>query len=277
MTTAITGERPPAGADAAFLAEHRAAETDVALLRRQLTALGDALADAAPSVPSAHSAPTGTASPVEPTGVEPPSAERSRPAPSPSGPAPAAPRVPVRRPRRRLLAAALGLAAAAAGVTVAGSLVVPAVNDAAREHGSAADAKAAAPPVGLADPAYVACAALVVEGDVTGVTPVAGTAERRVTLRVTRAYAPRRQAGDTGPGQSAAPGQGTGPGRDVPTVVVTVGQEVAPAPRTGQHVLVGVRRHAATADVWITGEAAVAPERAPLTEAVNRARDVVCD
>ncbi|MCH0569980.1 hypothetical protein I3F60_12085 [Streptomyces sp. MUM 136J] len=269
--TALTGARPPVGADADFLAEHRAAEADIALLRRQLTALGDALADPAPSAPSA---PSGGPLPVGPLPGEPSSADPALLTAPPPGSSPAAPRVSVRRSRRRLLAAALGLAAAAAGVAVAGSLVAPAVNGAAGDHGSAAEKEAVAP-AGLADPGYVACAALVVEGDVTRVTPVAGTAENRVTLRVTRAYAPRSRS--VGPEQSTGPGQSTGPVQDAPTVDVTVGQELAPAPRTGQHVLVGVRRYAATADVWITGEDAIAPRRAPLGEAVNRARDVVCD
>jgi hypothetical protein len=223
LMAVLTGEPLPKGADAA---EYRAAQADVALLRAQLTALGDTL------------------------GTPPP---RAAPAVSPAAP--------VRRPRRRLLPVA-AVGAAGAVLTLMGWLVVRAGDGSGDAAGSTADRAAvpgAKPDLGggrFGDPAYVACARLLVEGDVTDVRPVPDTALERVTLRVTRAYRPQRAAA---------------------TVAVTVEREIAPAPRPGDHVLVGVERGASSADVWITGEPAIALERPALTEALAAARGAACE
>ncbi|MFR9796224.1 hypothetical protein ACL02U_10020 [Streptomyces sp. MS06] len=226
LMAAITGEPLPEEAreDAALLAEHRAAIADVALLREGLTALGDALA--APPRP------------------EPPRA-----------------RAVARRPRRRLLPAALGTAAAAALVGLVGWLVVQAGSgahdDAAASAAARSAAQEAAPDTGrLGDPRYLACLRLLAEGDVTGVRPVPGTGRQRVTLRVTRSYLP-------GPGGA-------------PAVTVLVGPDAVPAPREGGHVLVGVERGAATAGVWVAEPGALAAARAELAGALPAARGLGC-
>ncbi|WP_308050665.1 hypothetical protein [Streptomyces sp. TRM72054] len=155
-----------ARADAAFMAEHRSAAADVALLREQLGILGEALTE----VPEVS----------------------EEPAKSPSPP------VRVRPHRRRPFALALG----AVGVAAAGAMVVglgwllgQAGGGVTETSGAAADSaesdsSSAAGPLGSAE--YLACARLVAEGEVTDTRPVPGTGEERVTLEVTHSYKPAR-------------------------------------------------------------------------------------
>ncbi|MFK4116661.1 MULTISPECIES: hypothetical protein [Streptomyces] len=254
-------------ADPAFLAGHRAAAADVDLLRDQLALLADALTGDTP-------AGDGTA-------------------PAPRSPAPV---VELRRPRRRVLPLALkGLGVAAAGALVAGSgwLLLGAGHGAGLDASGSADKarsgagadtgsgagsgakdgeawQGAAGPLG--DPAYLACARLVVEGDVTGVARLpGGTGEPdalRITLRVTHAYKPGRAGAevtfttDAGPGGTAAPDGAPA--------------SAAPLPARGDHVLVGVSPGSSEADTWTVGEAAIAPERAALLQALPAARGLPC-
>ncbi|MFF8449344.1 hypothetical protein ACF06Q_16850 [Streptomyces leeuwenhoekii] len=166
---AITGDPLPPGAraDAAALAEHRSAVSDVALLREQLGLIAQALA-------------------------EPPAAGRA-PAPAP-GPAPARTRTRAPRPRRRPLALALGtlaVACAAAVATGLGGLPVGADGDTGEASGaSAADAGAKTDAPAYRAPGLLACARLVAEGTVTAVERVPGTGRYRVALDVTRSYRP---------------------------------------------------------------------------------------
>ncbi|MGW1538876.1 hypothetical protein ACWCPM_01030 [Streptomyces sp. NPDC002309] len=154
-----------ARADAVFLAEHRSATADVALLREQLGVLGAALAQ------------------------------------EPDRPAEVVVPVPV-RPRRRFSAFALGAAGiAAAGAMVAGLgwLFVQADGGAARNVESSADeaqSDSKADPGPLGSPEYLACARLIAEGEVTKARPVPGTGEERVTLDVTRSYKPAKGAAE---------------------------------------------------------------------------------
>ncbi|MFI9563465.1 hypothetical protein [Streptomyces rishiriensis] len=180
LMAAIADEPLPdeARADAAFMAEHRAASADVALLREQLGVLADALTE-----------------PVR------------------EGAAPPSP-VPVRRARaprriRPLLLGAVGAAAAGALVFGAGWAVVrtghgvsddagsrSAASDAGRgESGGKASGDAGAL---LRDPGYLACTRLVVEGDVTDVRRLPGTTRERVSVRVTHVYRPARSAPEVG-------------------------------------------------------------------------------
>ncbi|MBK3645549.1 hypothetical protein [Streptomyces sp. MBT33] len=162
LMAAITGERPPDGADAAFLAEHRRAEADVALLREQLGLIGDALA-------------------AEP-----------RPRRQP-----AAVRAPRDRHRVRRFAFA-GLAVAAVTGVLSGMvwLLGQAGGGMSADSDSASGAKSAdsaAPRTPFSSPGYLACAGLVAEGEVTRVEQVPGKAEQeRITLRVTRSYKPEK-------------------------------------------------------------------------------------
>jgi hypothetical protein len=162
LMAALTGERPPDDADAAFLAEHRRAEADVALLREQLGLIGDALA-AAP-----------------------------RP-----GRRPAAVRVPRdRRPVRRFAFAGLAVAAVTGVLSGMVWLLGQAGGGMSADSSSASGAKAAdsaAPRSPFSSPGYLACAGLVAEGEVTRVDQVPGNAEQeRITLRVTRSYKPEK-------------------------------------------------------------------------------------
>ncbi|MFF4485058.1 hypothetical protein ACFY0F_00960 [Streptomyces sp. NPDC001544] len=164
---AVLADEPLPGearADAAFMAGHRAATADVALLREQLGIIGDALA-----------------------GPEP----RPRPA---TRAAPAGERW-YRHPGVRTLSfGALVTAAVASVVLGLGWLVVSnhGVNEV--SGGSASDKSVSG---GSAHaPARFGCPDLVVEGDITKVQRVPGTDEDRVTLRVTRHYVPEKGKGE---------------------------------------------------------------------------------
>ncbi|MGW3415251.1 hypothetical protein [Streptomyces sp. NPDC000888] len=163
LLAAITDEPLPEGAqdDAEFMAEHRSAVADMALLRERLTVIGDALADRT---------------------------EAAEPKPEP---------VPVRAPRkrtRRPLVLALGTLAAtavAAMVVGMGWLIMQAgsgVSSISDDSGSAE--KAAGGDSSLSAPGYLACSRLVVEGTVAQVEQVPGAALDRITLDVSRYYKP---------------------------------------------------------------------------------------
>ncbi|MFF3498146.1 hypothetical protein [Streptomyces sp. NPDC003247] len=220
-----------ARADPALLAAHRAATADVALLRAHLGLVADAL---------------------------------TRPDPAPA-PAPA----PVRPPRRRFLTLALRTAAvAAAGALVVGSgwLVVQ-VGRGAEDIGassgadkSVADGGAAASGAAgdlFGDPGYLACARLVVEGEVTHVDRVPGTTRERVTLRVTRSYKP------------AAGGQ------DEVGFVTEEGAK--PLLTEGDRVLVGFARGSASPDAWAVGEDGIAAGRSALARALPESGGTACE
>ncbi|NUP22799.1 MAG: hypothetical protein HOZ81_43430 [Streptomyces sp.] len=232
-----------ARADAAFMAEHRSAAADVALLREQLEIIGHALAE-----------------PPAPLPVPEP---EHAPAPTP---------VRVRRPsrvRHRIRTVALGsLAVAAAASVLVGMgwlLTHAGAGDTlSSDAGSgAADSKAAASPSAGEDfgsPNYLACSRLVAEGVVTAVEPVPGTdgTLERITLRVTRAYLPEK------PKES-----------DKNQDKVTFEMEKDSVLK-GEHILVGIPRDATTPDVWFIGEQDIAPERAWITASLAEARGRTC-
>ncbi|PPS85481.1 hypothetical protein [Streptomyces sp. MH60] len=236
LTAAITGEPLPPDAGADAHGAYRSATADVALLREQLHLLGDALGDAVPA---------------------------GRPAAAPV-------QVPAPR-RRRPFRLALGvLAAACAGVVVTGLgwLAVQSGSGASEDaaSGSAADKSAARPDRPSAGqeaaavfgtPRYLACARLVAEGTVTGVEPVPGTAQHRITLRVTHAYAPPE--GDTGP---------------TTTFVLDDGlARLAP----GDRALIGLLRDRPTPDTVITGDRNIATARSRVTASLPESRTLTCD
>ncbi|MGN9759112.1 hypothetical protein [Streptomyces sp. SD31] len=164
LMAAITGEPLPdeARADAAFMAEHRSAAADVALLREQLGLIGEALA-------------------------EPPSAQAQAPEPVP-------PRR-TSRARRRAFTLAFGTLAVAAVASVVAGLgwLVSQGGDAGLASGGSADQSSSKEAdTDVMSPLYLACARLVAEGDVTAVVPVPGTLQERITLRVTRFYEPEK-------------------------------------------------------------------------------------
>lgn len=226
-----------ARADAAFMAEHRSAVADVALLREQLGIIGRALAEPPAPVPEPE------------------------PAPDPD-PVP----VPVRRPsraRRRFFAVALGgLAVAAAGSVLVGMgwlLTQTGAGDASSSKGdSAADSQEAASPAGgtaFGSPRYLACSRLVAEGRATSVEQLPGTASIRVTLHMTRYYRP-------------------GKGEEELTFVVD--ENLVPGLRKGVSVLIGIPQGARQPDFWAVGEQNIAPERAWITASLPKARELTC-
>ncbi|MDC0765635.1 hypothetical protein [Streptomyces sp. HD] len=226
-----------ARADAAFMAEHRSAAADVALLREQLEIIGHALAEPPAPVPV-------------------PEPEHA-PAPAPAR---------VRRParvRHRIRTVALGSLAVAAAASVLvglGWLLTHAGSGDAMnsDAGGAADSKAAASPSVGADfgsPDYLACSRLVAEGVVTAVEPVPGTTQERITLRVTRAYLPEK------------------PGKNGDKVTFEMEKDSV---LKGEHLLVGIPRDATTPDVWFIGEEDIAPERAWITASLREAPKPTC-
>ncbi|KUJ37118.1 hypothetical protein AB0N87_31955 [Streptomyces sp. NPDC093228] len=242
LMAAITGEPLPeaARADAEFMAGHRAAVADVALLREQLSAIGDMLA--AP-LAGAHS-----------------------PVTAPSRPRAPRPARPVRR--GRALRIALGsLAAVVALSAVAGLARLVTENSGsdaqAAKSAGAADAKGGpgeadrrsgdGPPP--SDPELtLACDRLVVEGTVARVEPKGGQGSR-IVLTVTRRYKP-----DRGPAQ----------------VAFLLAEGAHPGPRRGQHVLVEVARGTDDASRWAVGEDRVAANRAWIVKALSGSRHTAC-
>ncbi|MFF0592357.1 hypothetical protein [Streptomyces antibioticus] len=219
--------------DPGYLAAHRAATADLALLRDQLTVLADTL-----------------------TGPEP------APAPVPE-PAPVVRPLRRRRPVRPAGRALRALAVAAAGALVVGSgwLLAQAGGgvSSSADSGAAADSsdkKAEAGAGGpFGDPAFLACARLVVEGEVTAVDPLPGTGDERVTLRVTRAYKPAETAAE---------------------VRFALARDMDPLVAKGDHVLVALEEGSDSAVVWSVGETGVAADRDALARALPQAGERNC-
>ncbi|MFE9018858.1 hypothetical protein ACFYNL_09850 [Streptomyces sp. NPDC007808] len=240
LMAAITGEPLPdeARADAALMAEHRSATADLALLRAQLEIIGTAL----------------TAAPDP--------AREPEPEPVPARPRPSS------RARRRAFTLAFGtlaVAAVASVVTGLGWLLSQAGDGGGMASGSSADeASSKQAEAAFGTPRYLACARLVAEGDVTAVVPVPGTAQERITLSVTRSYWPEKPEK---PEKSQKPGKG----HDEVTFLMeedAVGE--------GEHILVGIPRHAAAPDFWAVGERDIAPERAWIAAGLPEARNLTC-
>ncbi|MET7726666.1 hypothetical protein [Streptomyces mirabilis] len=170
LLAAITDEALPEGAgdDPEFMAEHRSAVADVALLREQLAVIGDALADRAQE--------------AKPVPVRAPRKRTRRPEGAP------------RNRGRRPLALVLGtLVAATVAAMVVGMGWILAHNGAGASDSSgakAADSGTAGGGASLSAPGYLACARLVAEGTVAHVEPLPDTTENRITLHVDRYYKP---------------------------------------------------------------------------------------
>jgi hypothetical protein len=161
LMAALTDDPLPDAAreDPAFLAEHRAAQADLALLREQLGIIGNALAD------------------------PPPPAEASGPVPL---------RPPRTRRRARTVAFATLVAAAVISVIAGmGWLVAQGGGDALSSSDSA-DAGSRQEDGGLlyGSPRYLACTVLVAEATVTEVEPIPGTEQLRITVHVVRYFKP---------------------------------------------------------------------------------------
>ncbi|AEY89412.1 hypothetical protein SHJG_4140 [Streptomyces hygroscopicus subsp. jinggangensis 5008] len=265
LMAAITGDPLPEEArrDPAVLAEHRAAEADVALLRDHLARLAGALTGEERAEEAAQASP-------DIVSVLPP-APRPRGRTRPSAPArPAPPPRPGRAggPRRTLRIALGSLAGAAAFSLVLGFGWLVAQGGGAGGADDKSGASSAAE--GNADatgkeagaggrPAHpereLACSRLVVEGTVARVEPDEDAPGSRVTLTVVRSYRPAH-----GPAE----------------VRFLLRAGARPAPRAGQHVLVRVGRGERYASLWAVGDRRVAAERAWITEALPGSRSLAC-
>ena len=239
LMAAITDEPLPdaARADARFMAGHRAATADVALLRQQLGIIGDAL-----SAPEPEPEPEPEPAPKPVSSLRP---------------------VPRRHPGLRALAfGTLALAVVATMITGLAWLVAHnGGTDSAASSSADQGAKTGSGPApeasdALSDPElYVACSRLLVEGTVTEVRP-GSDPRKRITLAVTRSYRPAHGPADV-------------------TVVLAAGAQ--PAPRQGQHVLVGVPKGADTETLWVVGDDAVATARDRIVRALPGSYSRVCD
>jgi hypothetical protein len=168
LMAALTDEPLPEGAaaDAEFMAEHRVATAEVALLREQLGIIGEAL---------------------------------SAPRAAPSAPEPETRARPVRRRRHGLRVLAYGTLATAVVATMITGLAwlvahngdMDAATSSSADSGSGAAQEKAVGDGGVpSDPAeYVACSSLVVEGTVAQVRP-GPDPWKRITLTVIRSYRP---------------------------------------------------------------------------------------
>ncbi|MEW2419836.1 hypothetical protein AB0911_04720 [Streptomyces nigra] len=243
LMTAITGEPLPPGAreDAAFLAEHRAAEADLAVLREQLGLIGHALAEPPPAAPA------------------PEPARSVRPSP---------------RPRRRAFSLALGgLAVAAAASVMAGMGWLMsgggtgAADSSSLDAGSSAEKQSDAGGVAFGSARYLACSRLVAEGEATAVERLPGTTTLRITLSLTRVYLPEV------PEVPEEDAKGNKPDEEQ---VFVVDENVVPGIRAGDPVLVGVPRGADQPDFWAVGERQIALERAMVTASLPEARELTC-
>ncbi|MFJ8711970.1 hypothetical protein ACIRD9_01990 [Streptomyces violaceus] len=285
LMAAIVGDPVPEGArrDAGFMAAHRAAVTDVALLREQLTLMGDTLARGDRAQVEAGAGTEAGADAGDPGGAGEPAGRTpaAGPAAGPgaaahaAGPGTAAdPSVRVlpvrprgaapRRNRPRPLSIALrGLVAAAAATVVVGMgwLVVQGGAGAGDDSAGSSAADSAARPQDGGENAksghagYLACARLVVEGTVAEVEPVPGTGQDRVTLDVERSYKPAKSQ---------------------ERVVFPMAEDVDPRLRPGDHVLVGITGAQAQPDLWSVGEKEIARERAWITAALPESRTIPC-
>lgn len=232
LMAALTDEAVPGGSEAGpeRAAERAAAVADVALLREHIGLVGRAL-----------SAPTPELVPDRPAAVRPAGV------------------------RRRRVTMALGLAAAAAAVSLVGGAAWLAIESGGGVSESAdnSDAKGAAPEAGdeagngggnkdQKSGAYVPCARLVVEGTVKRVEPVPGGVQERIVLDVTRYYKPSQGSGQV-------------------TFVMDV--DVDPRLRPGDRTLIGIPKGQASPDIWSNKKADIAGDRAWIERELRQEKD----
>ncbi|MER5523135.1 hypothetical protein ABT075_00775 [Streptomyces sp. NPDC002677] len=240
LMAAITDEELPdeARADAAFMAEHREAEADVTLLRRQLATIGDALAEE----PRPH----------------------RRPAPARA-----------HRTRRPVRGFAFGGLAVAAVAGVLSGMIwllgqtggVNSMSGGSSEDSGAKAAGSAAAGSPLFGPGYLACTRLIAEGEVTRVQRVpGGSGQERITLHVTRSYKP----------EEGKPEEGK-PEKGKKEITFLADEDaVHKALHKGDHVLVALAEDSAVPDHVVVGEKSIARERAGLAGALSESRYTTC-
>ncbi|MFG2647026.1 hypothetical protein [Streptomyces sp. NPDC048436] len=161
--------------------------------------------------------------------------------------------------RRRRVTTALGLAAAMAAVSLVGGVAWLAVESGGGISRSADDkdaAQGAAPEAGdQKSGVYVPCARLIVEGTVKRVEPVPGGVQDRIVLDVTRYYKPSR-------------------GTKQVTFVMDV--DVDPRLRPGDRTLIGIPKGEASPDIWSSGKAGLAKDRAWIERELRQGKGMKC-
>ncbi|MFE9681696.1 hypothetical protein [Streptomyces sp. NPDC006285] len=248
LLAAITEEPLPEGArdDARFMAEHRSAVADVALLREQLRIMGDTLAGPPPATePSPVS--------VSPAASVPPASVPRRVA---------RPLKPSQPPwYRRYAGVALGTLVVAAGTAMLGGLVWLGSNGGG-DATSSADSATAEQDSGAGGAKsssverHLACAKVLAEGTVRSITP-AGARNVSVVLEVERHYRPEQSA------------------KDHPTITVTLPTSAREDLKAGTYTLVRVPVYAQDGQDWETGPG-VGDARSEILRALPGARGLRC-
>ncbi|MEU9785217.1 hypothetical protein AB0H92_30370 [Streptomyces phaeochromogenes] len=276
LMAALTDEPLPEDArdDAEFLAEHRSALADIALLGEQLRLMGDTLAAETPGTEAASTRTPGTETPAAEDGRS--EAEPS-PAPAPlRKPKPLRTPRPLRKPRsirapkpvrpsqppwyRRYAGVALGTLVVGTGTAMLGGMVWLGVqgggaggssdSSAAKEDSGAGDSSLYSPEM------HLACSKVLVEGTVQRITPT-DDGNVRVVLKVKRYYRPE---------QSVA---------EHPTITVTLLDSARADLKVGTYTLVRVPVFPQDRQDWETGSG-VADARKSIVDALPGARGMEC-
>lgn len=249
LMAAITGEElgDEARSDSAFLAEYRAAEADIALLRQQLGFLGETFSETTSETTSETPSATPSATPSK-------APSEVRPAPKPL-PARLRPPSPARRRARTLAFGTLAVAAAASVVTGFGWLLGHSGADDRGADATSDSAAKAEAGVQFGGPEYLACATTVAEGKVTAVEELPA-GQVRVTVRVSHSYVPTHGPKD---------------------LTYVVDRYDLPEPFTrGTAVLFGVSQGSPVPDHWVVGTQQIARERAWITASLPESRTTAC-
>ncbi|MGW0764210.1 hypothetical protein [Streptomyces sp. NPDC002676] len=242
-----------------------------ALLKEELTWLAEALTGELQEPVVAQEPAPEESAPEEPESTEPTAPARGvkpgrRPRSSTHPVSPARPARPGRPsgPRRALRIAFASLAGAAALTMAVGLGWVASQGDSASRQGASAGAKSDAhAPAKYSwdggrpdDPELtLACFRLVVEGTVAKIQPEHLSPWSWIVLTVSHAYKPAH-----------TPAQ----------VSFRLDRGARPAPRVGQHVLIGVHQDAENASLWAAGDDRVDVNRAWITEALPGSRHHLC-
>jgi hypothetical protein len=257
LMAALTDEPLPEDArdDAEFLAEHRSALADIALLREQLGLMGDTLAAETPGtkpLSRPKPKPTPTSNPLS----------ESKPL---SEPKPFRPPKPVRPSQppwyRRYAGVALGTLVVGAGTALLGGMVWLGVQGGAGDGGSS-DSSAAKEDSGAGDASlyspemHLACSKVLVEGTVRSITPT-DDGNVRVVLKVKRYYRPEQTVVDH------------------PTITVTLLDSARADLEVGTYTLVRVPVFPQDRQDWETGSG-VADARKGIVDALPGARGMKC-
>ncbi|MGX1913970.1 hypothetical protein ACWIID_34820 [Streptomyces phaeochromogenes] len=282
LMAALTDEPLPEDArdDAEFLAEHRSALADIALLRDQLRLMGDTLAAETPGTEDASTESASTQTPVAEGGRS--EAEPS-PAPVPLGePKPRRTPRPLRKPKslrkqrsirapkpvrpsqppwyRRYAGVALGTLVVGAGTAMLGGMVWLGVQGGAADGGadsSAAKQEDSGGDSSLYSPEmHLACSKVLVEGTVQSITPT-DDGNVRVVLKVKRYYRPEQSV------------------TDHPTITVTLLDSARADLKVGTYTLVRVPVYSQDRQDWETG-GGVADARKGIVDALPGARGMKC-